>query len=94
MKTKPEPFKLTDADGPHLNKLKKLSQNQYDLLLNSEVTPRMTYDELVFHFGVPVGTVKSRLYRAKQRIIKFRKWANEEAIKESNQIESAHTESQ
>lgn len=66
-------FKLEETDQPYLIKLAVWSERQHNLLLASARNPRPSYTDLSIEFAVPLGTVKSRLNRARQRITKWRK---------------------
>lgn len=82
------PFKLTTEDAPHLTTLRRVSKEQHDLLL----AENSGYANLAAQFNVPVGTIKSRFNRARNRIIKLRKEAEYAKEAQSPQIEPTRTE--
>lgn len=63
-------FELTDDDEPLL---KKLTRPHRDILLLSKELTDPSYKGIANHMGSPVGTVKSRLSRARHILIALRK---------------------
>lgn len=57
--------------NPTVAELSKLNGDQ--LALVSAHLSGENYRELSFNFGIPIGTVKSRLHRAKAKLLENRK---------------------
>lgn len=70
--SKPKQITLTPEDQDHLTRLMHVSRRQYDILLASTTNPAPSYIDLAAQFSIPLGTVRSRLSRARQRIHDWR----------------------
>ncbi|WP_398471523.1 hypothetical protein [Tardiphaga sp.] len=66
------PFKLTDDDNAHVSKLAPSSQA---LLIAAETDIGGSYAQLSAFFNIPLGTVKSRINRARNKIEALREIA-------------------
>jgi DNA-directed RNA polymerase specialized sigma24 family protein len=74
MRPKWKPIVLTEDDHAHLELLERHSKDQHDLLIEaSKHDVNLSYEALAAWFGIPVGTVKSRLSRARDRLTMLRK---------------------
>ena len=67
-----ERFFLKGADVPFITALKFIAKPQYEILIYVRDNPEMPYKEGAKHFGIPVGTFKTRLHRARQKILEWR----------------------
>lgn len=61
-------FLLYQSDEPHLAKLPRFTR----ALLESATNDGMSYDAIAKLFDIPLGTVKSRINRARTQILKLR----------------------
>jgi len=65
-------FVLRVTDGPYLLKLKTWSPKQYEVLTYLRDHPENTYAMISKQLNVPVNTIKTRLYRARMKIMEYR----------------------
>lgn len=65
-------FTLVDSDLPYLTTLKYSSKHQYELLIYVRNHPQMPYKEIAENLNLKVGTVKTRLHRARLKILEWR----------------------
>jgi DNA-directed RNA polymerase specialized sigma24 family protein len=65
-------FVLMGTDSPYLTVLKSESPKQYEVLIHIRDHPEHEYSEVAAALGIPVNTVKTRLHRARQRILEWR----------------------
>ena len=65
-------FKVTESDAPFMQTLKYTSHPQYHLLMLTQGKTWRSYHELAIEVGCPVNTVRTRLHRARAKIIKWR----------------------
>jgi hypothetical protein len=65
-------FNLDDQDQPFLDVLKFTNRHQYDALLIAQNPTWSSYDDFAATLGIPVGTLKSRLSRARTKIMQWR----------------------
>lgn len=72
-------FKLTEADRPLLEALKFTSKAQYVVLLHAQQENHLSYVQIAEQLQIPVNTVKTRLHRARQKIVKWRIMKSAEA---------------
>lgn len=75
MRPKRKPVVLTDVDHGHLEQIKAVSAHQHALLIEVAKPEPWTYETLAAQFQVPIGTVKSRLSRARDKLNYLRKSA-------------------
>lgn len=68
-----ERFFLKGADAPFITALKFIAKPQYEILIYVRDNPEMPYKEGAKHFNIPVGTFKTRLHRARQKILEWRR---------------------
>lgn len=73
-------FKLTIEDDEYLARLKIYSRPQFDVMHMFYCLKTETYEAIASALGIPVGTVKSRLSRARSKIVK---WRAEVALKDT-----------
>lgn len=79
MRPKWKPIVLTEGDSALLELIKKQSREQHDLLIEASNHERnLSYEALAAWFGIPIGTVKSRLSRARDRLAIYRRQITEE----------------
>lgn len=75
-----KPIVLTENDFAHLELMKKSHPEQHNLLIEaSKQDVNMSYEALAAWFAIPIGTVKSRLSRARDKLNTFRKQLTEAA---------------
>lgn len=74
------PFKLEAADEKYLTALKLTSPHQHTAILAADEELRLTYEELSVQLGWSINTFKTRLHRARAKVLK---WRAEDAKKES-----------
>lgn len=72
-----EKFHLLDTDTSLLITLRFTARDQYDLLVAAYRQPRPTYAKLAEELQIPINTVRSKLSRAKSKILAWRKIAME-----------------
>lgn len=60
-------FKINDTDAPLIEQLPKLSR---ELLLGA--ADHQTYRQLAATYSIPIGTVRSRISRAKDKLVMMR----------------------
>ncbi len=65
-------FTLTDADTAHTS---KLTPSQLALVIAAEAVIGGSYAQLSAFFNIPIGTVRSRLNRARNKIEALREIA-------------------
>jgi len=65
-------FVLKGTDSPYLTVLKYRSPKQYEVLLYVRDHPDQTYGEVAKLLNIPTGTVKTRLHRARLKILEWR----------------------
>lgn len=66
-------FSILETDAGAIRALRYFNENQHNLLVAAYRDPRPSYKELATEFSIPLNTVKTRLNRAKLRIIGWRK---------------------
>jgi len=66
-------FFLKGTDVPFITALKFIAKPQYEVLIYVRDNPEMPYKEGAKQFGIPVGTFKTRLHRARQKILEWRR---------------------
>ena len=71
-------FKLKDEDKPFLKLLQLQSPSQLDVLIAFHTEPPTSYETVATELAIPVNTVKTRLYRARQKILGWRKGVEEQ----------------
>ena len=65
-------FTLDDKDKPFLDVLKFTNRKQYDVLMIAQNATWSSYDGFAATLGIPAGTFKSRLNRARAKIMQWR----------------------
>ncbi len=65
-------FFLKGADAPYITALKFVSIHQYEVLLYVRDNPDTSYKKGAKELGIPIGTFKTRLHRARQKIKNWR----------------------
>lgn len=65
-------FHLKSMDAPYVTALKFVSKPQYDVLIYVRDNPELPYMEGAKVMGVPINTFKTRLHRARVKILKWR----------------------
>ncbi|MBA2689991.1 MAG: hypothetical protein H0U63_04230 [Burkholderiales bacterium] len=65
--SRPSPFELLPSDVPHVEKLRRSFQ---EVLAHAE--GGTSYETITVQLCIPVGTVKSRLNRARLQVIALR----------------------
>lgn len=65
-------FFLKGTDVPFITALKFIAKPQYEVLIYVRDNPDMPYKEGAKHFNIPIGTFKTRLHRARQKIAEWR----------------------
>lgn len=71
-KTASECSCLNPSDEPHLTKLKSIAPDQHLVLLKYLSAPYPTYGHIAAELGWPIGTVRSRINRARTKIVQWR----------------------
>lgn len=66
-------FELQAGDTPFLMLLQIQSQPQLDVLIAFHTTPPTSYQTIATDLAIPVNTVRTRLHRARQKILEWRK---------------------
>lgn len=66
-------FELEDTDAAFVEALRLVSPKQHALLVAAHRADQPSYVQLAEELGLPQGTVKSRLHRARAKILKWRK---------------------
>lgn len=61
-------FRLYTADAPYLAKLTAPAR----AMLEAATNDGMSYARIAYAIGLPIGTVKSRIHRARAAVIKMR----------------------
>ena len=64
-------YKKSEGDDRFYEKLEHVSVYQHQVLVLAD-DPEMTYEDIAYQVGVPLGTVRSRLSRARARIKKWK----------------------
>jgi hypothetical protein len=81
-------FKLTERDETYLATLKRTAHMQYVALILYEKNPDIKMYTIAHNLGIPEETVKSRIYRAREKIIAWRK-ADLEELSHAEQVAKA-----
>ena len=69
---KNERFFLKGTDAPYITALKFVSKPQYEVLIFIRDNPGTSYVKGAKEFGIPIGTFKTRLHRARSKIVEWR----------------------
>lgn len=67
--------KLKVSDEPFVERLKSVSPTQHAVLSLYHTGAYTTYDKIAEELNIASGTVRSRLYRAREKIVRWRKEA-------------------
>lgn len=66
-------FSILETDAGIIRALRFFNEDQHNILVAAYRDPRPSYKELAAEFSIPLNTVKTRLNRAKLRIVGWRK---------------------
>lgn len=76
-----EMLKLMPSDEPLVERLQQWNKDQHLIFVRYYIdTDEPTYRGIANDLNIPVGTVRSRLHRARQRILQ---WRSEQQVTEA-----------
>ena len=65
-------FKVSDSDDPYLTTLFYTNKDQWYALTITQGPEWRSYEECAKQLKIPINTFKTRLHRAKQKIVQWR----------------------